>query len=253
MTLTIAEIQQRMHPMRLMVISDTPLQMSTRLAPDFVAALKDNARGAMPMKAHAMTAILGLVLLSGSAPAVAQSGPAFDCSKAEHVIEQLICKDEQLAAKDRKIADVYRQSIRAMEKVDVGGAEAIKELKAAQRGWMGGRNDCWKAANKRQCTIDSYDRRTAYLQARYFLVEGDESVYYTCNANTADVIVATFIPTEPPSVRLEHGDRQEIAILSPSASGSRYDGDFGLYFWIKGDEVQVAWPQDNKFSCAVRK
>ena len=205
------------------------------------------------MKTHAVFAFLAVVLLAGPTHVVAQSGPAFDCAKAEHEIEQMICKDDELAAKDRRIADVYQQAVRRMEKVDVGGAEAIKELKATQRGWIGGRNECWKAADKRQCAIDSYDRRTAYLQARYFLVEGGEPVFYTCNANPANEIVATFLPTEPPSVRLEHGDRQEIAVLSPAASGSRYDGDFGLYFWIKGDEAQVAWPQDTKFTCRVRK
>lgn len=205
------------------------------------------------MMTRAMIAAMGLVLLAGPTPGAAQSGPAFDCSRAEHEIEQLICNDEQLAAQDRKMADVYQQAIRAMEKVDVGGAEAIAELKATQRGWIGGRNDCWKAGNKRQCAADSYDRRTAYLQARYFLVEGKEPVYYACEGNPSNSIVATFLPTHPPSVRLEHGDRLEIAILSPSASGSRYEGDFGLYFWIKGYEVQVAWPQDNEFRCAVRK
>jgi uncharacterized protein len=207
----------------------------------------------MPMKASAITVILGLALLAGPAPAFAQSGPTFDCSNAKHEIEQLICQDEELAAKDRKLAEVYKQAIKAMEKVDAGGPEAIKELKATQRGWIGGRNDCWKAADKRQCAIDSYDRRAAYLRARYFLVEGREPVYYTCNGNPADEIVATFIPTNPPSVRLERGDSQEIGILSPSGSGSRYDADFGVYFWIKDDEAQAAWPQDNEFSCVVRK
>lgn len=52
-------------------------------------------------------------------------------------------------------------------------------------------------------------------------------------------------------VRLEYGDGLKIGNLSPYASGSHYDGDFGLYFWI--NEVQAAWPQDRKFTCMVRK
>lgn len=200
-----------------------------------------------------MIALLGLSLVGGNIPALAQPGPAFDCSRAEHEIEELICQDEDLAAMDRNMAEVYKQAIHAMEKVDAGGPEAIKELKSTQWGWIGGRNDCWKAADKRQCAIDSYEWRTAFLQARYFLVEGGQPVYYTCNGNPSDEIVATFIPTNPPSVRLERGDSLEIGILSPSGSGSLYNADFGVSFWIKGDEAQVAWPQDNKFSCIVRK
>ncbi|MEE4239157.1 MAG: MliC family protein [Anderseniella sp.] len=195
----------------------------------------------------------GLAVSCLAAPALAQSGPAFDCSKTEHEIEDLICQDEELAGKDRKLAEVYKQAIAAMEKVDAGGPEAIKELKAMQRGWIGGRNECWKAEDKRQCAIDSYDRRTAFLQARYFLVGGGQPVFYTCNNNPADEIVATFIPTEPPSVRLERGDSLEVGILSPTASGSRYDADFGVFFWTQGDEARVAWPQDNEFSCVLRK
>jgi uncharacterized protein len=193
----------------------------------------------------------GLAMLAPVASA--RSGPSFDCSKAEHEIEELICKDNELAAKDRKLAEVYKQAIAAMEQVDAGGPEAIADIKTTQRGWIGGRNECWKAEDKRQCTIDVYDRRTAFLQARYFLVEGGEPVSYTCNNNPADEIVATFIPTDPPSVRLERGDSLEIGILSPAGSGSRYDADFGVFFWIQGDDAQVAWPQDNEFNCTVRK
>ena len=203
------------------------------------------------MKASFTTALLSMTLLAS--PALAQSGPAFDCSKAEHEIETLICQDEELAAKDRKLAEVYSEAIKVMEGVDAGGPEAIQELKTFQRGWIGGRNDCWKAEDKRQCTADIYDRRIAELQAEYFLVEGGEPVFYTCNGNPADEIVATFIPTEPPSVRLERGDTTKVGILSPAASGSRYDADFGVFFWVQGDEAQVAWPQENEFNCVVRK
>lgn len=203
------------------------------------------------MKAACIPALLGLALLAS--PALAQSGPTFDCSRAEHEIETLICQDEELAAKDRKLAEVYKQAIAAMEKVDAGGPEAIQELKTYQRGWIGGRNECWKAEDKRQCTADVYDRRIAELQAKYFLVEGGAPVFYTCNGNPADEIVATFIPTEPPSVRLERGDTTKVGILSPTASGSRYDADFGVFFWVQGDEARVAWPQENEFNCVVRK
>lgn len=203
------------------------------------------------MKAACIPALLGLALLAS--PALAQSGPAFDCSKAEHEIESLICQDEELAAKDRRLAKVYKQAIAALEKVDAGGPEAIQELKTYQRGWIGGRNECWKAEDKRQCTADIYDRRIAELQAKYFLVEGGEPVFYTCNGNPADEIVATLVPTEPPSVRLERGDTTKVGILSPTASGSRYDADFGVFFWVQGDEAQVAWPQENEFNCVGRK
>jgi uncharacterized protein len=201
------------------------------------------------MKATYVPALLGLALLAS--PAHAQSGPAFDCSKAEHEIEDLICKDEELAAKDRKLAEVYKEAIKVMEGVDAGGPEAIQELKTYQRGWIGGRNECWKAEDKRQCTADIYDRRIAQMQAKYFLIDGGDPVYYNCSDNSQ--IVVTFIPSEPPSIRMERGDSTEVGILSPAGSGSRYDADFGVFFWLQGDEAQVAWPQDTEFNCVVQK
>jgi uncharacterized protein len=201
------------------------------------------------MRASFVTTLLGLTLLS--APALAQSGPAFDCSKAEHEIEDLICQDEELAAKDRKLAEVYAAAIKVMEGVDSGGPEAIQELKTYQRGWIGGRNECWKAEDKRQCTADIYDRRIAQIQAKYFLIDGGDPVYYNCSDNSQ--IAVTFIPSEPPSIRMERGDSTEVGILSPAGSGSRYDADFGVFFWLQGDEAQVAWPQENEFNCVVQK
>lgn len=203
------------------------------------------------MRAVLFAAMLGLILLADPCSALAQSGPAFDCARAEHEIEELVCKDAELSAKDRKMADVFKQAIAVMEKIDAGGPEAIKELKTTQRGWIGGRNECWKESDKRRCTIDSYDRRMAFLQARYFLVESSDAVFYDCSDNSQ--IVATFIPTEPPSVRLERGDSLEIGILSPAASGTRYDADFGIFFWTKNNEALVAWPQQNEFNCLARK
>lgn len=201
------------------------------------------------MKAYYVTALLGVTLLAS--PAFAQSGPAFDCSKAEHEIETLICQDEELAAKDRKLAEVYAAAIKVMEGVDSGGPEAIKELKTYQRGWIGGRNECWKAEDKRQCTIDIYDRRIAQIQAKYFLIDGSEPVYYNCSDNSQ--IVVTFIPSEPPSIRMERGDSTEVGVQVPWDSGSRYEADFGVFLWTNGDNAQLAWPQDKEVSCTVSK
>ena len=202
------------------------------------------------MRSFAVTAVLGVALLV-SDKSLAQTGPVFDCAKAEHEIELLICGDAELQARDRAMNEVYQQALAALKQVDAGGPETISELRATQRGWIGGRNDCWKADDKRRCALDAYEQRTAYLQARYFLIEGGEPVFYRCDDNSE--IAATFIRTDPPSVRLERGDSLEVGILSPSGSGSRYDADFGVYFWTKGDEAQVAWPQDKEFSCAKRE
>jgi len=178
------------------------------------------------------------------------AGPSFDCSRASHEIELLICKDPALAAKDLLLSQVFAES-EAVLKGLADGATALAELKTIQRGWIKGRDDCWKADDKLACTTLAYDMRIAQLQARYMLVKGGDPVFYMCEDRSE--IVATFVPTELPTVRLERGDRTEIAWLQPSGSGSNYEGEFGLSFWIKGDSASVEWPQGTAFTCEVRK
>jgi glyoxylase-like metal-dependent hydrolase (beta-lactamase superfamily II)/membrane-bound inhibitor of C-type lysozyme len=176
-------------------------------------------------------------------------GPDFDCSKAEHEIEILVCDNVALSALDRRLADIYRQALTALETV-VDSRDALTYLKAEQRGWIKGRNDCWKAADRIACARNAYVMRAVELQARYFLVDGTAPVFYACDDNSE--IVATFIPTDPPTVRLERGDTLKVGRLVPAASGARYEADFGTSFWTKGNEAIAEWPQGNRFDCRVR-
>jgi len=63
--------------------------------------------------------------------------PSFDCGKVKAgSIEEMVCKDDKLGALDRKLAAVY----------GAASKKAVNEhppvLKAEQRGWIKGRNDC---------------------------------------------------------------------------------------------------------------
>ena len=119
--------------------------------------------------------------------AFAADGPSFDCRKVQKgSIEAQICADPALSALDRKLAEVYAAA----------SAKAKNEhppvLKAEQRGWVKGRNDCWKAADKRDCIEFAYRNRIVELQARYSLVEASPATFYTCNGNPVDLASATF-------------------------------------------------------------
>ena len=177
-------------------------------------------------------------------------GPAYDCSATEHEVENLVCDNPALSALDRKLADVYRQSVAVLESV-ADAAAALRYLRAEQRGWIKGRNECWKADDSIGCARNSYEVRIAEMQARYFLVDGSDPVFFACNDNSE--IVATFIPTEPPTVRLERGDTVKVGWQVPAASGAKYEAGFGVTFWSKGDEAIVNWPQDTRISCRVRR
>ena len=104
-----------------------------------------------------MALISSFALLS--TPAFAAK-PSFNCSKATHQIEKLICNDDELAALDVSLNNLYQ----AVLKNTPAGAQ--KRLKSEQIGWSKGRNDCWKADDKRACVKGEYETRIDELKDR---------------------------------------------------------------------------------------
>lgn len=172
--------------------------------------------------------------LLASLPALAAK-PSFDCSKAEPgSIEEMVCQSPELTALDLKLADAYKA---ASQKA---ANQQPNLLKAEQRGWIKGRNECWKSEDKSTCVTDSYRLRTAELQARYQLVKGTGPVFYSCDNNPAKEVVATFFATEPPTASVEHGDSTSLMYLQPTGSGARYQGQ-NESFWEHHGEAVVVW------------
>ena len=89
--------------------------------------------------------------------------PSFDCSKASGQVEELICADPELAALDVEMARLY-QAVSA----EATGQE-MKTLRTDQRGWIKGRNDCWKAVgvSVRECVEASYRDRIRELRSQF--------------------------------------------------------------------------------------
>jgi uncharacterized protein len=151
--------------------------------------------------------------------AAGAQGPSYDCGKVEPgSIEAMICEDEELCALDRKLAAVYA----AASKKAI--SERPPQLTAEQRGWIKGRNECRKSDDKRVCVQDAYQRRIAELEARYRLVAGRGPVRFMCGDNPANEVVATFYPTDPPTLVAEHGDSVSLMYKQTSDSGTKYVG-----------------------------
>jgi len=175
------------------------------------------------------------------------AGPSFDCSKVEKdSIEELICKDGELSVLDRKMVEVYAAAVK----------KAVNEhppvLKAEQRGWVKGRNDCWKEADKRKCIEEGYRRRIAELQARYRLVSAKGPFWYICDGDPRNEVVVTFFKTDPPTLEAERGDQVSLMYLSPSASGARYQGR-NESFWEHQGEATIVWGNSSpEMRCSKR-
>jgi membrane-bound inhibitor of C-type lysozyme len=82
------------------------------------------------------------------------------------------------------------------------------------------------------------------------LVPAKGPVFFACENNPANEVVATFFETDPPTARLERGDRTVTLWLVPAGSGSKYEGP-NVEFWTKGKEARVTWLEE-KLSCASK-
>ena len=163
------------------------------------------------------------------------AGASFDCSNVQKdSIEELICKDEELSTLDQKMAEVYAAAAK----------KAVNEhppvLRAEQRGWIKGRNECWKSADRRQCVEESYRRRIAELQARYRLVSANGPFWYICGGEPRNEVVVTFFKSDPPTLEAERDDQVSLMYLVPSASGARYQGR-NESFWEQQGEATIVW------------
>ncbi len=167
--------------------------------------------------------------------AAAAEGPSFDCHTVEAgSIESLVCTDSGLSALDRQLAQVYAEASK----------KAVNEhpplLKAEQRGWVKGRDDCWKSDDKRACVETEYRRRIAELQARYRLVPSTGPFTFVCDPPAGGEVVITHFRTDPPTLIAERGDSVSLMYVQPSGSGARYQGR-NESFWEHQGEATVTW------------
>ena len=78
-------------------------------------------------------------------------GPSYTCDGVKAgSIEAMICEDREWSVLDRKLSGVYA----AASKKAIH--EYPPQLKAEQRGWIKGRNECWKRDDKHGCVLDAY-------------------------------------------------------------------------------------------------
>lgn len=177
--------------------------------------------------------------------------PAFDCTKADGAAETLICEDAALAVLDQRLSETYTQAVTVAGQLDAGAEDATASLRAMQRGWIKGRNDCWKADDLRSCVENAYLDREGDLVATWMLREPTSVVSYACGGNPANEVTAFFFDTERPSVRVEYGDGIKAGSQQPAASGAKYQLGFGASFWTKGEDAQFAWVEGEEQSCVV--
>lgn len=172
-----------------------------------------------------MMKLTGLTLVTSLAAAAADAGtttPSFDCAKAGSQAEKLVCSDESLAALDRRLADRYRRLSEELR------AEESSRLRATQRGWIKGRDDCWKSDDLSACVRDAYHDRLIELQLQDPRLFAPTPVGYDCPEKDPrkPLMVTYFAHFDPPAAVVTYGDDQVRMVLAGEQAG-QHTRDYG--------------------------
>lgn len=179
--------------------------------------------------------------------------PSFDCQKAQGQVETLICQDSHLASLDVEITEMYNKLV-----AQVSAAE-LTQIKPVQRGWIKGRNDCWKAEDIKQCVQSAYEIRLTELQIAVGEFEVPEPIQYECGLSANDsltkitayfyndtAIPAAMLTISPTSQYLK---QTNLALLTRTASGAKYQGQ-NFSFWTHQDEAMLSQFEQADLQCA---
>lgn len=189
---------------------------------------KTVTRRTLAQKSLAWLPVLFLLPLTGQA-----AGPSFDCADARGEVEHLVCENDDLALLDNELAEAFARSL-----ATTADAEA---LRAAQRGWVRGRNDCWKADNVNRCIREHYHTRTVELEIASGELEAPTAVNYRCDNEAASRLSVSFYNTSrPPAAVIDNAGDRVIALRAPSASGGRYTAA-GVDFHEHHGDAMVLW------------
>lgn len=198
----------------------------------------------------AVTALSATPVLAQPARAAA---PSFDCAKAASAAEKMVCSDPKLAALDRETERLYRL---ASTDPSLPAAQAA-QLRGTQRGWIKGRDECWKDNDKRACVASSYAERVHELRqgskAARAAVAGAPSLGpfpYHC-AGLDGLVGVTFMNAGGVAY-LQWKDRGVGLIQAASGPGARYEGasfDGKWSFWIQDQVAQLTQPGGKALAC----
>lgn len=179
-------------------------------------------------------------------------GPSFDCAGTTGEIEELVCASSDLAALDREMAHIYALARTAGD----------PNLAPFQRGWIKGRNDCWKAETPAVCAEDAYVLRIDELRRDYSQAKAEDPesrstgpFSYTCNG-LEDPLSAVFVQTGATYVALSWSEKRLVLRRAASASGARYEGrdaEGTHEFWTKGEEGLLSLANAEALQCSVQR
>ncbi|WP_162914179.1 lysozyme inhibitor LprI family protein [Taklimakanibacter lacteus] len=195
------------------------------------------------MQSFGKSAIAGFTLMAGALPAV-----AFDCGKAQSVVEKAICADPKLKAADDAMGTFYA----ALRNVLDG--DGRKDLVASQRKWVKSREDnCGyqQGTELTSCILTATEERYRLLSAApesgpgasstmvasFIQQDGDQHHY------DVDYTLARFAKASSPGERLFNAEVRKIEKSAPLKRLKEAVGDEVPYAAFAAMTITYASPK----------
>lgn len=170
------------------------------------------------------------------------AGSTLECTKTDHVVEQLVCNDPQLAALDRRLSDAYKAAL-ARPDTDKAG------LATTQRVWEARRDGCAQNSDMRTCVLEAYESALVELAINDPATIAPPVITYNCPPDSSPLTAQFYNQLDPHSALLNWKGDREIVFIQPSGSGARY-GRQGIEYWEHQGQVTVDF-LGNKFVCTT--
>lgn len=145
--------------------------------------------------------------------------PSFSCKTvAKNSIAAKVCQEPELALLDAKLAYTYALAAKAAQPSKLG------QLHAEQRGWIKGRDECWKSSQQNACIHDAYQQRIATLAATYSLVPHSEPYQFVCGDKNPRPLEVVFYETQPSTLVANFAGDKSLMFQQRMGSGIYYRG-----------------------------
>ncbi|GGP23271.1 MliC family protein [Silvimonas iriomotensis] len=182
--------------------------------------------------------------------------PSFNCARVSTTVEKAICGSDDLAALDKETSRLYK-----LAGTDKSASQtARKQLKQVQRGWIKGRNDCWKADDLDACVTASYVTRIYELRADFPATHRNSGATTSTGPfamhcpGVNDTIPTAFVQVGAGYAYAALPEHKLVLTQVVAASGAHYelkveDGLFSL--WNKGADVLLQQPGQPDAQCTI--
>jgi uncharacterized protein len=188
-------------------------------------------------------------------PVLAQALPSFDCAKSQTAVEKLICGNAVLATLDRETARLFDLAKNSGSETQRG------ELIAAQRQWIGKRNDCASSTDKLRCVSEAFVQRISVLREQYPAARKPDGASisigpFTASCeNSGEPVTVTFVNSDPAFAYMEWPSNFVVLKQAMSGSGALYEAQYPKgqsRLWNKGNNAAIAFPGGKDMNCTLK-